>query len=587
MSQVESDTIDSPEAPINEMPSVTNGTGATFTESTVSAEVDRILNFVDVNAFKKQDGAAAPTTSDIQPVKSTQGLEATKVADAVDETPTVPNVTRIFSDFIASATPSLVNEDLKGQLSECILDFLGVTAAGAALAPSSEPIYHGVHALNHHSMNITNGSTVITKGQTFAAHIAALLNASYGHSLDFDDTHAESSLHAGVTAIATALAEAEQQQHSGIDVAWDTVLLAILVGYEMTIRIGLGLSTASYSRGFHNTSVAGIFGCVAVLSVLRHLGTDVVMNAFGLAGSKAAGSMQYLANGSHNKRLHAGFAAHDAFLCVSLAESGVIGADAIIEGNLGLLQGYTDRDRADVDWQRMIGDLGKKWEFRDSALKPFAGCRMTHGFIELADSLGRHVREGKFAEKGVSTDGTLNGIKKIRCIMPKANMILVGQRIPNKIHPGNTVDAQFSAYYQVANATIFGASHDMAAYAPERLQDAGIRELCDRIECVVDENMKGMSCRMDVFLQDEDGNTAEYVRRELPEPLGERSHPFERSRVKTKFLGLMAQVYGQDSGYGSRTMKAIDDLNHNINEVKVSQLMGILADKNTVALKVK
>lgn len=558
---------------------ITNGT-TQFDENNVTSEVDRILASINVNGFIKgdrelpgqiEDGAPQPTKEPQADVKST----STTVPSAI------PRVTSIFANFIADAKPTLLNSDLREQLYECILDYLGVTAAGAKLAPSSTPILNGILAFSQHqNAPAGKGSTVITQSQIYPPHIAALLNGSYGHSLDFDDTHADSSLHAGVTAISVALAEAEfqlRQDESTNSISTDLLLLSILLGYEITIRVGVALSQAAYSRGFHLTSVAGIFGCVATLSVLRGLSADVVTNAFGLAGSKAAGSMQYLANGSHNKRLHAGFAAHDAFMCVSLAEAGVIGADAIIEGDLGLLQGYTDRDRADVDWSRLISDLGTRWEFTDSALKPYAGCRMTHGFIEIADSLGKYIREGKFADKKVHPEG-LKCIKKIRCIMPKPSMILVGQTLPNKIHPQNIVDAQFSAYYQTANAICFGGTHDMAAYAPERLQDSNIRGLCSKTECLVDERMTGFACRMDVFLQDEDGNVVDVVKRTLPEPLGERQHPFVREKVEAKFLGLMKESYEPRQNRSNEVRSLVETISKGGNDGGVIlKLMGLLA----------
>lgn len=556
-----------------------NGTSH-FDEKNVTSEVDRILTSINVNGFIKGDLGLPTKVTDPAPPPPTEPETITQTTNVAAQTSsTIPKVTAILADFISSAKPTLLNSDLREQLYECLLDYIAVTAAGAKLAPSSEPVLKGVLAFSQHqTAQIGKGCTVITQSQVYPPHIAALLNATYGHSLDFDDTHATSSLHAGVTAISAALAEAEFQIRQNTDsVTPDLLLLSILLGYEVTIRIGIALSTAAYSRGFHNTSVAGVFGCVASLSVLRRLPSTTIMNAFGLAGSKAAGSMQYLANGSHNKRLHAGFAAHDAFLCVSLAEAGVIGADAIIEGDLGLLQGYTDRDRTDMDWNRLISDLGTRWEFTDSALKPYAGCRMTHGFIEMADSLGKLIREGRFADKGVYSEG-VHCIKKIRCAMPKANMILVGQRLPNKIHPENIVDAQFSAYYQIANAILFGGTHDMAAYGPERIRDSGIRGLCARTECLVDERMKGMSCRMDVFLQDEDGNVVDVVKREIPEPLGERNHPFVREKVEQKFTGLMAQAYGwtqDDSEQVRGTVEAISKSEGN--DAKIQLLMDMLA----------
>lgn len=547
-----------------------------FTETNISSEVDRILKSVNVNGFIKNDTSLPVRQSEGQastkaPPEQTTESESPKTNGTTPQAQDIPPVTSILASWISSAKPDLLTPSLRSQLQECILDFIAVTASGAKIAPSSEPILKGLLDFTHsQSTPEGKGCTVATQGLNWPPHYAALLNATYGHSLDFDDTHAVSSLHAGVTAIATALAEAEYQLRNpspSNPITPDALLLSILLGYETTIRIGIALSTSSYSRGFHNTSTAGIFGAVAVICSLRHLSPTTITNAFGLAGSKAAGSMQYLANGSHNKRLHPGFAAHDAFLCVSLASAGVIGASQIIEGDLGLLQAYTDRDRTTIDYARLTANLGSTWEFEDSALKPYAGCRMTHSFIELADHLGHALRAGTWADKGVAS------IAKIRCTMPKANMILVGQRTPNKLHPENIVDAQFSCYFQVANAVVYGGTHDMAAY--DRLHDEQVRSMCDKVECVVDDGMKGMSGRMDVFLEDRNGDVVEVVRREMAEPLGERSHPFVREKVEEKFMGLMAPVYGEERS--KEIMTVIDGIGREGEEASLLKLMDLVA----------
>ena len=56
--------------------------------------------------------------------------------------------------------------------------------------------------------------------------------------------------------------------------------------------------------------------------------------------------MQYLANGSWNKRLHPGFAAHDGLLCTELAQAGVTGAAEPLEGRYGLLHSYSESAHA-------------------------------------------------------------------------------------------------------------------------------------------------------------------------------------------------------------------------------------------------
>lgn len=174
----------------------------------------------------------------------------------------------------------------------------------------------------------------------------------------------------------------------------------------------------------HNTATAGIFGCAAAISSLWRAPAATVEAAFGLAASQAAGSMQFLENGSWNKRLHPGFAAYDVFLCVSLAEAGVAGADKCLEGRFGVFHAYSTRE-PDVD--SLLKDLKKEWHFLGTALKPFAACRMTHGAIQLAGELASSIRR--------------DGVDSITVTIRDGCFNIVGVPPPNKVHPQNIVDA--------------------------------------------------------------------------------------------------------------------------------------------------
>jgi hypothetical protein len=159
---------------------------------------------------------------------------------------------------------------------------------------------------------------------THSALHAAFRNGTFAHSMDFDDTNIHqngAAIHPGAPIIAAALADAER---SGVNTG--DFYRALAVGYEVDCRVAAALDPASYDRGFHTTAIAGIFGAVVATARLRGLDTDTTLAAFGLATSKAAGSMQYLTNGSWNKRLHPGFVAHDALLRVELAQACVVGA---------------------------------------------------------------------------------------------------------------------------------------------------------------------------------------------------------------------------------------------------------------------
>ncbi|KIW49564.1 hypothetical protein PV05_11232 [Exophiala xenobiotica] len=454
-------------------------------------------------------------------------------------------VTSIFASFVANARTDYLTQHVRDRLKEYIIDYIGVTLAASHSSDSTQPILAAVKALG----GATGSSTVLGKGKSFTPQYASLLNAALGHSLDFDDTYAKGTLHAGVTAIAAGLTQAELL---GDQADMDRFLLAVAIGYEITCRLGKELGNEAYSRGFHNTSTAGIFGAVATICVLKSLPAETISNAFGLAGSKAAGSMQYLENGSWNKRLHPGFAAHDAFMAVALAEAGVIGAAKIFEGTFGFLNAYSPKE--DKDLVYLTAELGSRWEFLETSLKPFPACRMTHGFIENATKLGR--------ERGYTK---ASDVKSITLSLSPANVSVVGAPIPNKIHPENMVDAQFSAYFTTANSFLYGSDNGVRCYEKDRLMDPEIRALTDKITCKGDKAIKQFGSRMKVEYAD--GKTEEV---DIPYPLGETQHPFTREQVDAKFFSLVNPVFRE------RRATQIRDMVNAIEGHTVTELLGTL-----------
>ncbi|KEF51111.1 uncharacterized protein A1O9_12834 [Exophiala aquamarina CBS 119918] len=454
-------------------------------------------------------------------------------------------VTSIFARFVADASPAFLSDKIRERLKEYIVDFIAVTLAAGHSSDSTVSIYNAVKALGGQ----TGSSTVLGRGRSFTPQYAGLLNAALGHSLDFDDTYAKGTLHPGVTAIAAGLTQAELLENK-VDI--DHFLIAVAVGYEITCRLGKELGNEAYARGFHNTSTAGIFGSVATIAVLKNLSVDTIENAFGLAGSKAAGSMQYLENGSWNKRLHPGFAVHDAFLCTALAEAGVIGAAKIFEGTFGFLQGYSPK--ADKDLVYLTSDLGQRWEFLETSLKPFPACRMTHGFIEHAAKFGY--------DKG---QVTADEVKAITLSLSPNNVSVVGAATKNKIHPENMVDAQFSAYFTTANSFLYGSDNGVRCYEQDRLLNTDIRKLCDRITCIADESLRQFGSKLRI---DYENGTFDEV--EVPYPLGESQHPFTRDQVDAKFFSLVQPVLGRQRA------QAILDTVNNIEKHSIAELLKLL-----------
>jgi 2-methylcitrate dehydratase PrpD len=227
-----------------------------------------------------------------------------------------------------------------------------------------------------------------------------------------------------------------------------------------------------------------------------------------------------------------------------MAEAGVIGATRIVEGKNGFLKAYSPNPHKSLD--RLVRDIGSEWIWLNSALKPFPACRMTHTIIELAGST--HTAFAKKNGRPLAPED----IQRVTLFIPASNFILVGDPTPNKIHPINVIDGQFSAYFQTANALLYGANTGLKAYG--RLSDSAIQALCDKITVIADPDaVRGFPGRMRVLWEDgvEEEKYQEFA-------LGEVQHPFTRDRVEEKFASLAVPVYGESKT--KQILGVIDDL---------------------------
>jgi 2-methylcitrate dehydratase PrpD len=431
---------------------------------------------------------------------------------------------------LAGFAASLVWDDLPAgiveRLKECTLDFIGVAAFAAVDAQSSAHFREAVCAL----AGAGGASSVIGESRTYPPHYAALLNGAYGHTLDFDDTNQEGVLHPGVSVIPAALTASETADCDG-----RTFLAGLAAGYEVACRVGAALGPTPYDRGFHVTSVAGLFGAVAAAARIRGLDAAVTAHAFGLAGSRAAGSMQCLDNGAWNKRLHPGFAAHDALVCLALAQAGVAGASSPIEGRFGLLAGYSNAP----DAARLTEALGERWLLQGTAFKPYPSCRMTHTAIDAVLALRGECSDADRPDAGFSVR-----------LSPTALQI-VGEPAAAKRAPMNIVEAQFSVQFQVAVAWLDGAC-DWSKYA--RIGDADVMSFARRVEVGADPTLPMAGADVELRL------AGTSLRRRVPLALGEPSLPMGWKELRAKFDSLARPVFG--AAHAAELVRRVRRLEH-------------------------
>jgi 2-methylcitrate dehydratase PrpD len=300
------------------------------------------------------------------------------------------------------------------------------------------------------------GSTLIGDPARPPAADAALANGTLCHGLDFDDTHPASICHVSTVVAPAALATAEQVGADGRE-----LLAALVVGSEVVASVGALAAPSYMERGFHPTSVCGVFGAAAAAARLRGLDTAATANALGIAGSTAAGLFEYLGDGSSTKQLHAGWAAHAGIHAAALAGHGATGPDTVFEGRFGLLRAYFDRevDAAEVPLPPEAG-----WQTPHIAFKPYPACHFVHSCLDAVAALGVSADEVESAE----------------VLVPPPAVPLVLEPREAKVAPRTPYDAKFSLQYSLAAQLVHGEV-GVATYSPAAIRDERVLELAERV----------------------------------------------------------------------------------------------------------
>jgi 2-methylcitrate dehydratase PrpD len=306
--------------------------------------------------------------------------------------------------------------------------------------------------------------TVIGAKRTAAAPLAILANGTLAHSLDFDDTHAASITHASAVVVPVALAVAEAEGADG-----HTLIAAMVAGYETITRLGMAASGAFHARGWHATGVCGPFAAALVAGRIERLDPARLTAALGIAGSFASGVLEYLADGSWVKRVHAGWAGHAGAIAAALARGGFTGPDSVLEGRFGLYRTFLD---AEPD-MAPFATLGRQWETPGIGFKPYPCCHYNHAYLDC-------VLELRQAHALVPDD-----VESVECRVPAGQVPIVCEPRPGKVRPRSTYDARFSLPYSVASALLDGHV-GLDTYTIDRLEEPRRLALAARVSHVVD-----------------------------------------------------------------------------------------------------
>ena len=333
------------------------------------------------------------------------------------------------------------------------------------------------------------------------AAAAIMANCTAASILDLDDGHRAASGHPGSAIIPSCLVVAEE-----VGASWNELAAAIVVGYEIAVRIAAGRNTALIE-----TAATGkwcSFGVAAAIGRLRGLSADTLTHAMAIAGvhSPVQPSVNLPNSRVMNSNVKEGipWAALTGALAVDLAQAGFTGP-----------LDFLDKQPL-YDAPAIVDDLTRPCLINGTYFKPYSCCRWAHAAIDgLLDILdGNKLQPGEIIKIDVHTFSW-------------------ALRLSNDTDPLTLEDAQYSIPFCLGLA----ASQGPDALLPltvEQLHDPHAVALAGKVHLTSTVEFdtsfpKNAAARIVVHTK------SEFFSRTVTQPLGDPENPMSQGQLMDKF----------------------------------------------------
>ncbi|MBX9812331.1 MAG: MmgE/PrpD family protein [Burkholderiales bacterium] len=449
--------------------------------------------------------------------------------------------TSAIAEFACSVTIDALPESVITKTKQLVLDCLGNQIGAFDEEPAR--MLHDVLDVR----SARGKSTVVGYGNCTTPLLAGCLNGMLAHLLDMDDAHRDALTKTGSAVTPAAMAVAEARGCGG-----DRVIEAVVAGYEVMIRLGLAVNPGHRSRGFHSTATLGAFGAAAAAGRLLDLPRERMIDALGIAATQAAGLTAFINNESMIKPFNVAKSVHNGILAALLAEKGFRGPPAVIEGQEGFIQAYTDR----ADPAEIGSGIGERFRLLESGFKPHAACRYAHGPIDAAIGL---MKKYEFP---------VDEIDRIDVYLSE-----LANRQSNFYEPKSIASAQGSTPFAIAVGLVSGANSLTVSCIKSAFREERVWGLHRRIRLHVDGEMDymGRGCRLQVHLRD-----GRCLEERVDLPRGEPENPMPDREIEQKFMRQASATIGE------RRAAMIRDMIGRLETVPaVSSIMELTAARNT------
>ena len=416
-----------------------------------------------------------------------------------------PAVTEILAHFVINHPSKGWSDAVDEQAHRTLANWTGC-AIGAS---RHEPVEAALRAV----MMLEPAPQASILGRTERVDIAnaALINGIRSHTFDYDDTHLKTIIHPAGPVASALMALSELLDSSGRE-----VMDALVLGIEVSCRVGNCIYPDHYDRGWHITGTTGILGAAAACSRLLKLSAEQTQMALGIAASQPVGLREQF--GTMTKPLHPGAAAKTGLMAALMAKQGFTASARALEAPRGLIQVISDK----CDWKEITEGLGLDWESALNTYKPFACGIVIHPSIDGCVQL-RNQHNLKPEQ-----------IEEVRLRVHSLVIELTGKKTPKK-----GLEGKFSVYHSCAAGLIYGKAGEHE-YSDAVVQDPAVIALRDKVKAVIDDSIGEAAA--DITLLTKDGKQHHIL---IEHAIGSLERPMSNEQLKAKFMDQVAAVIGQ------------------------------------------
>jgi len=443
--------------------------------------------------------AAAATPASLA-MGSAQAAEAAPKAGA--DHPPVKDVTKTLARYIVNANYNQLPDDVRKQGVRSLVNWMGVAVGGSQL----DAVNIATTALAPFSSQ--GQASLLGRKERMDIMNAAFINGVAGHVLDYDDTHLKTIVHPSAMVVPALLAYSEYKPVNGQD-----LLNAIVLGIEVSCRMGNAVYPDHYDVGWHITGTAGVIGTAAAVGKLMKLNEQQMIWALGLAASQPVGLRESF--GSMNKAFNPGRAASNGIFAALLAAGNFTSSNQMLEAERGWAHVVSTKQ----DFNEIVGDLGQRYEAVLNTYKPFPCGIVLHPSLDAAIQLQR-------ANKIDSTQ-----IESVALRVHPHVLELTGKKTP-----GDGLESKFSVYHAVAAALIEGAG-GLKQFSDRAARDPKIVALRSKVQPTVDPKIQ--TDQVDMTVKFKDGRT---LHKFIEHAVGSVEVPTSNKDLELKFLDVADEI---------------------------------------------